>query len=71
VDDVTATHAVDQQAADLRDMVDEYPQFAEMLRSPSPWRDGVRLAIVDCLVYRSDPDQMLARMWAWLEATKL
>ena len=69
MDDVSATHLLDQASASLRDMIDEYPQFAEMLREPSPWRDGAQLAVADCLVYRSDPDRMLARMWAWLELT--
>ncbi len=42
-----------------------------MMTSPSAWGDGARLALVDCLVYRSDPDRMLARMWAWVHLLEM
>ena len=57
---------VDQESAALRNLLDEHPVFAYEMRHASPWSDGARLAIIDCLVYRSDPQRMLARMWAWV-----
>jgi hypothetical protein len=48
---------VDREAADLRNMLDEFPQYAEVMRNPSAWRDGARLAV--------SPDRLLARLWAW------
>lgn len=56
---------VDQEAAAIRDMLDEHPVFACAMREPSPWSHGARLVVVDCLTFRSDPERMLARMWAW------
>ena len=56
----------DQEQASLRNLLDEHPHFAYEMRHASPWSDGARLAIIDCLVYRSDPQRMLARMWAWV-----
>ena len=65
-DDPALVAQCDQETAALRNLLDDYPAYAEMMRTASPWRDGARLAIVDCLVYRSDPQRMLARMWAWV-----
>ncbi len=56
----------DQEGAALRELLADWPAYFEMMTSPSAWGDGARLALVDCLVYRSDPDRMLARMWAWV-----
>lgn len=64
--DVLMLQMTDQESSAIRDMLDDFPQFAEVMRDPGPWRDGARLIITDCLVYRSDPDRMLARMWAWM-----
>lgn len=57
--------AVDQERAAIRNMIDEYPMLAQMLREPSPWADGARLPVVDILALPEERHE--ARLLAWAE----
>lgn len=57
--------AVDQEMAAIRNMVDDFPALAEMLREPSPWSDGARLPVVDILALPEERHE--ARLLAWAE----
>jgi hypothetical protein len=47
-------------------MLDMYPAFAEDFRNGGLYRDGARLAVIDCLaVAQVDPSRLMARLRAW------
>jgi hypothetical protein len=58
---------IDQERADLRELLAENPTIADELATEgTQFQMGARSVVIDCLgVFHEDPDRVIARLIAW------